>query len=216
LGAGVNEQLEQSLDMHADEAQRRIKNIRRALVKIHVELVALWHGRAWLALGYDCWDDMLDAEFRDSRIQLPREERQAAVIQMSEHMPQRAIAKGLGIGLGTVNHDLSGVQNRTPAESDDAVTGDGKVMGHDGKRYLKHPKEKRNDPDRKQRQFLINLIDNNYRHSLWPLLDTFKEEQNRALIPSLPEEKVTNLLGELEAIAKDARRLIHFIRENQR
>lgn len=59
--------------------------------QIKVALGATWElvkqayeGRAWVALGYDSWDDYCTREFGTSRLRLPREERAEVVASLRE------------------------------------------------------------------------------------------------------------------------------------
>jgi len=85
------------------------------------EFVALaYKGRAYVALGFPSWDDYIDARFGDLRVTVPREHRAEVVNQMaSARMSIRAIAKLLGIGVGTVHRELTRA-NRTRTETVDA------------------------------------------------------------------------------------------------
>lgn len=91
-----------------------------------------YHGRAWEVLGYPTWDEYCQAEFGGSRIRLPREERQEVVASLREAgLSVRAIAAATGLGKSTVDRDVAGVPNGTPARA--AVT------GIDGKTYQPRP-----------------------------------------------------------------------------
>ena len=105
--------------------------------RIKVGVEAIWElvkqayqSRAWVALGYDSWDDYCTREFGTSRIRLPREERQEVVASMREiGMSTRAIASATGMSKDTAARALSGVANETPAP----------VTGTDGKTYTPRP-----------------------------------------------------------------------------
>ena len=105
--------------------------------RIKVGVEAIWElvkqayqARAWVALGYDSWDDYCTREFGTSRIRLPREERQEVVASMREiGMSTRAIASATGMSKDTAARALSGVANETPAP----------VTGTDGKTYTPRP-----------------------------------------------------------------------------
>lgn len=102
--------------------------------QISAGLEAMWHliakayqGRAWLALGYESWDDYCTREFGTARLRLPREDRQEVVASLRESgMSTRAIAAATGQSEGNVRNDLkAGAQNCAP----------GPVTGTDGKQY---------------------------------------------------------------------------------
>ncbi len=103
----------------------------RAMVERAWEYIAIaYQGRAHLALGYRTWDDYVDDRLGDLRLTVPREERVEAVAAMSNaRMSVRAIAKVLGVGIGTVHRGLAG--NAAAADTDDAPT----IQGRDGKTY---------------------------------------------------------------------------------
>ncbi|MCX4778122.1 hypothetical protein [Streptomyces sp. NBC_01264] len=59
--------------------------------------------RTWAVLGYDTWDAYCTAEFGESRLRLPREERQEVVASLRESgMSYPAIAAATGSSVGTV------------------------------------------------------------------------------------------------------------------
>jgi transposase-like protein len=81
--------------------------------------------RTWAVLGYDTWDAYCTAEFGNTRLRLPREERQEVVASLRDSgLSVRAIASATGVGRGTVERDLAGVPDGTP-----------RIQGTDGKTY---------------------------------------------------------------------------------
>lgn len=108
--------------------------------RIKVGVEAIWElvkqayqARAWVALGYDSWDDYCTREFGTSRIRLPREERQEVVASMREiGMSTRAISAATGADRNTVRSDLRQVDEIHPPEP-------GPVTGTDGKTYTPRP-----------------------------------------------------------------------------
>lgn len=99
--------------------------------RIKVALEGTWQliaeayvSRAWAALGYGSWDEYCTEEFGAARLRLPREERQEVVASLRDSgLSVRAIAAATGLSRGTVGNDLSGVQNWTPAQSDEEPPG---------------------------------------------------------------------------------------------
>ncbi|QTD97021.1 hypothetical protein [Streptomyces cyanogenus] len=84
--------------------------------------------RTWAVLGYDTWDAYCTAEFGETRLRLPREERQEVVASLRDSgLSVRAIASATGVGRGTVERDLAGVPSGTP--------GTRSVVGTDGRVY---------------------------------------------------------------------------------
>jgi len=80
------------------------------------KVTAAYHGRAWVPLGYDSWDAYCASEFDDSRIRIPREQRQGVVTSLREEgLSLRAIAAATGSDYTTVQKDAAQViGNRSP------------------------------------------------------------------------------------------------------
>jgi len=94
------------------------------------KVAAAYHGRAWVPLGYDSWDDYCEAEFDGSRIRIPREQRRDVVTSLREEgLSLRAIAAVTGQNERTIRRDLaSPAANAAPASEQPATTGlDGKT-----------------------------------------------------------------------------------------
>lgn len=105
-------------DLTADEARAVTDRIRQTSEIVWAQIIKAYRGRAWLALGYSSWDQYLDAELGDIRVQLPREARREVVASLSEAgMSTRAIAAATGVNFATVSRDLTGVANATPDPS---------------------------------------------------------------------------------------------------
>lgn len=91
--------------------------------RIKVGVEAVWElikqaytERAWESLGYTSWDDYCTREFGTSRLRLPREERAETLPSLRESgMSLRAIATATGLSKDTVQRELAGVSNETPA-----------------------------------------------------------------------------------------------------
>ena len=83
--------------------------------------------RTWAVLGYDTWDAYCTAEFGETRLRLPREERQEVVASLRDSgLSVRAIASATGTDKNTVMSDLRQVSEiQTPAP----------ITGTDGKTY---------------------------------------------------------------------------------
>lgn len=82
--------------------------------------------RTWAVLGYDTWDAYCTAEFGETRLKLPREERQEVVASLRDSgLSTRAIAAATGMNQSTIARDLQrGDAFASPA-----------VQGLDGKTY---------------------------------------------------------------------------------
>lgn len=64
--------------------------------------------RTWAVLGYDTWDAYCTAEFGETRLRLPREERQEVVASLRDSgLSTRAIASATGLARNTVMKDLA-------------------------------------------------------------------------------------------------------------
>lgn len=124
----------EELTLNATDARVLIERIRVHATAALDAMTEAWHGRAWVALGYDSWDHLCKEEFVG--LQLPRDERQALHRDLrDEGMSMRAIAATTGAHFTTVANDLMGVENSTP---DPPTT----ITGIDGKSYQsKRPKE---------------------------------------------------------------------------
>ncbi|MEU9323257.1 hypothetical protein AB0D91_05495 [Streptomyces canus] len=80
--------------------------------------------RTWAVLGYDTWDAYCTAEFGETRLRLPREERQEVVASLRDSgLSARAISAATGVSEPTVRRDLAGASFDAP------------VIGRDGKTY---------------------------------------------------------------------------------
>jgi DNA-binding CsgD family transcriptional regulator len=111
------------------EANARAHRIRAGIASYLTTLAdvaAAYRERDWHTLGYADWSAYVEGEFSAQRLRLTPEHRQKAVEELRlAGLSQRAIGTALGVSVGTVNADLSGVQNRTPDE----------IQGSDGKTY---------------------------------------------------------------------------------
>ncbi len=121
--------------MSPASAEQVTQQIRTVLDRGWEYIALAYKGRAFAALCYPTWDAYVDARFGDFRIAVPREHRAEAVAALAGvRMSVRAIAKLLGVGVGTVHRELaqlSGVPDGTPDDSDGAEL----TLGRDGKRY---------------------------------------------------------------------------------
>lgn len=90
------------------------------------DVSAAYAQRDWVALGYADWQAYVDGEYGAERLRLSPEHRAKAVAELRlAGMSQRAIGTALGVDAATVNRDLRGVADATPAE----------IQGADGKTY---------------------------------------------------------------------------------
>lgn len=107
----------------------------RSMVERAWEYIAIaYQGRAYAALGYRSWDEYVDDRLGDLRLTVPRERRAHAVAALSNaRMSLRAIAKVLGVGLGTIHRDVSAGRVDTDGEQSNVIPI--AVEGRDGKHY---------------------------------------------------------------------------------
>jgi len=109
----------------AGEARARLDRVRGALGLVWDDLVALYEGRAWLALGHASWEALCDAELGGARVPASRLERREAVRQLrGAGMSTRAIGTALGASEATVRRDLgqAGASNDAVADRNGAPT----------------------------------------------------------------------------------------------
>ena len=108
----------------------------RAVLDRAWEYIALaYKGRAHIALGHRSWDEYVDTRFGDLRLAVPREHRSEVVTTLAgARMSIRAIAKLLGVGVGTVHRELARTHPDNPNRSDESEDLP-PVLGRDGKTY---------------------------------------------------------------------------------
>lgn len=121
----------------AEQVTSRIKllveNVAATTEKIITLIEQAESGKAWQALGYQSWTAYVQSEFAESLTRLQRAERIPVVQKLSSTgMSTRAIASVVGAGKSTVDRDLAGVPDGTPAPAP--------VTGIDGKTYLRNGK----------------------------------------------------------------------------
>lgn len=122
------------------DARTLVDQLRESVDDLRDALVRLWAGRAWLALGYETWDALCDAEFA-VRIALPREQRAELVGDLRKQgMSTRAIGSALGVSQRTAADDAR-EQNCSPVGQREARAAflaheqTHTITGLDGKRY---------------------------------------------------------------------------------
>ena len=93
--------------LELEEVRVRLDRVKSGVERIWDDMVALYQGRAWIALGYSSWDALCDTELGGARIALPRQQRQEVVCDLRESgMSTRAIASAVGVTDMTVRRDL--------------------------------------------------------------------------------------------------------------
>lgn len=136
-------------DYNAIEARIAVDRIKVGVEGVWHLVIDAYRHRAWLALGYASWDDLVTREFGTCRLRLPREERQEVVASLHDAgFSLRAIAAVTGDSVTTVRRGLAGVPNGTPdddehdAPPDDEPVADSAptTTGTDGKTYQRKQK----------------------------------------------------------------------------
>lgn len=90
-----------------DEARALTDRIKIAVEGTWQLIREAYTSRTWAVLGYDTWDAYCSAEFGETRLRLPREERQEVVASLRDSgLSVRAIASATGSSVGTVAADL--------------------------------------------------------------------------------------------------------------
>lgn len=127
-----------------DEAHALIVQIRNGLAdladnatEVQAKITLAYQRRAWIALGYEDWGDLVTKEFKSAkRAKLPTADRTELHAQMRKSgMSYRAIAEVTGASKDTVQRDVASVSNETEQKPLDAeVVPDPEVIvGLDGK-----------------------------------------------------------------------------------
>lgn len=117
-------------------------------------VIALYQRRGWAALGYPNWDEFCGSEFGNSRLRVPREERQDVVASLREAgLSQRAIASVTGVDQKTVSNDLRGREENSSPDSEPEP-----VIGTDGKTYKQKPRQPTEEPPHNQPMVEAELI----------------------------------------------------------
>lgn len=111
--------------LNADDARALTDQIRASVADLRDLIVEAWRRGAWVALGYESWQDYCAAEL--SEVAIPKTDRPTVVQALrSVGMSTRAIGPAVGASHTTVIRDLSTGTNG-PVDSPD------RVMGLDGK-----------------------------------------------------------------------------------
>lgn len=95
-------------DVTPAAAKALTRKIQNGIGGVFELLHQAWQGRAWLALGYQSWDEYIDREFGTAPMALPRERRKDAVKSLRDlGWSVRAIAAATGAGKSTIADDLA-------------------------------------------------------------------------------------------------------------
>ncbi|KND45332.1 hypothetical protein [Streptomyces stelliscabiei] len=94
------------------EAHASVDRTKRSLQDAADELVRQINGRAWIALGYQSWDDMREAVYGGAAIIVPRADRPELTAQLAAGgLSQTQISETLGVSQATISGDLQRVIN---------------------------------------------------------------------------------------------------------
>lgn len=105
-------------------ARRLVETVKANVDDIREAVTALYDGQGWLALGYESWDALCDAEFA-VRLSLPRTERREVVAGLADAgMSDRAISGALGVPRTTVQRDRQVAQSGPRPEPVNRETGE--------------------------------------------------------------------------------------------
>jgi len=120
--------------------------------------------RTWAVLGYDSWDAYCTDEFGETRLRLPREERQEVVASLRDSgLSTRAIASATAMSEATVRRDLSSTASNDAVASVTGVNGktytvtrelevvDAELVGEPAPRIYSAPPTPERAPDRQPR-----------------------------------------------------------------
>jgi len=106
-------------------ARRLTRQLREALTVAVDLVVQVFEGRAWEALGYVSWDEYCEQELPElAQLRLTIEQRRETVSALrGSGLSVRAIAKPLGLSVGTVHADLkaAGVELATVTSLDGRI-----------------------------------------------------------------------------------------------
>jgi hypothetical protein len=118
----------------AAEAEFWVGRVNATLVNLGFLITTGYQRRAWVALGYESWGEMCEAEVTVP--QLSRDQRRELVAALrSEGLSTRAIGDAIGASKDTVRNDLSSTGEKSPVEPDE-------IVGTNGKTYKPKPKPK--------------------------------------------------------------------------
>lgn len=110
------------------EARELTEELQADYGSLQVKISTAWRGRIWLALGYESWQDYLDAEFQNVSLRPPKELEEQVVAELrAAGMSTRGIASATEISEATVRRRLDSTA------SNDAVEVGKRIIGLDGK-----------------------------------------------------------------------------------
>jgi hypothetical protein len=103
-------------DLTETDARAITDRIKSSMSDLMTLVVEAHIGRVWIALGYKSWPKYIKGEFQHAPLHFPAEERKAVVALLrGQGMSTRAIGAATGVSKDTVQRELAGVSNETPA-----------------------------------------------------------------------------------------------------
>lgn len=95
-------------DLTATEARESVRLTKNGLEAAAEQVVRQINGRAWIALGYESWDHMREAEYSGAAVIVPRMDRpQLSARLAAEGLSQKQISETLGVNQATISRDLA-------------------------------------------------------------------------------------------------------------
>jgi hypothetical protein len=99
-------------DLSLLEARESVDRAKTHLEAAAEEIVRQIGGRAWVALGYESWDEMREVEYRGAAVIVPREDRPELVARLrAEGLSQKQIGDTIGVSQGQVSDDLRNISS---------------------------------------------------------------------------------------------------------
>lgn len=111
------------------EARELTDELKADYGALQVKISSAWKGRIWIPLGYESWQEYLDAEFQDVSLRPPKELEEQVIAELrSAGMSTRGIAAATELSKDTVSRRLQG-----PSVADETVGSPTRIVGLDGK-----------------------------------------------------------------------------------